>query len=353
MLRTLIRLSNGTEISSGSDASMNIRSCTITQCCNSGDELTIGSVCAACVEMVVETPANTFRAGDTFTLYKVDAAGNRTQIGIFNVFEPERKGDRLYKVTAYDNVIKLDKDLTEWILDNVAQYSDVRSFIDAVCVQCGIAPFNTHPQYNNDIHYIPCFEPTESVTGRKLMQWVGEMLGYFCIAMPNGELSLRWYRNSTSVILTSGTGNRFRLQGTYKRKNEILPVSSVVIRKSDGRGAGYSISGDTTNPYVIKDNPLLSTKDLSILYRVAVIIMQRLDADRGIFAGDSTDQLVACEVSTPASLDINVGDIIVVDEQENEEDDVHVPRNYMRIMTKIQKGQKDTLQCVGSYRRRN
>lgn len=353
MLRNLILLSDGTEISSGSDASMNIRSCTITQCVNSGDQLTIGSVCAACAEMVVEAPANTFRAGDTFTLYKVDDTGNRTQVGFFNVFEPEKKSDRLYKITAYDNVIKLDKDLTEWILDNVAQYSDPRSFIDAVCEQCGVVHPSTYPYYDINIHYIPDFEPSGSVTGRKLMQWVGEMLGYFCIAMPNGELSFRWYRDNTTVILTSGTGNRFRLQGTYKWKNKILPISSVVIRKNDGRGAGYSISGDASNPYIIKDNPLLSTKDLSILYRVAVPIMRKLDADREIFERSDTDCLVACEVSVPASLDINVGDIIVVDEQENEEDDVHVPRNYMRVMTKIQKGQKDTLRCAGSYRRQN
>ena len=348
MLRTLIRLSDGTEISSGSNADMNIRSCTITQCVNSGDDLTIGSVCAACVEMVVQAPANTFKTDDVFTLYKVDDAGNRTQIGIFNVFTSEKKGEHLYKVTAYDNVIKLGTDLTEWLSENVAYIEDPRSFAYEICRQCGVMFSDAGFNYDEDIHYIPYFEPTGPVTGRKLLQWVGEMLGYFCIATHTGELVFRWYVDKTNVVL-SETGNRHRFRGSYKMKNRILPIDSVkIIGGSDNYRS--STIDSIGNQYIVKDNPILE-RHASVKH--AKYILDRFLNDDRTFVGGDTDSMVAGEVSIPASLDIRVGDVIVVEEQERMQDEVHVPRLLMRVMTKIQKGQKDTLQCVGPHRRRN
>ena len=49
MRKNLIILLDGTEISSG------IRSCTYTESVNSGTELTLGSVCCACLELSVLT----------------------------------------------------------------------------------------------------------------------------------------------------------------------------------------------------------------------------------------------------------------------------------------------------------
>ena len=345
MLRTLIRLSDGTEISSGLSASMNIRSCTITQCCNSGEELTIGSVCAACVEMVVQASDNTFNSEDIFTLFKVDDAGNETQIGVFNVFAPEKKGEHLYKVTAYDNVIKLDVDLSEWLLENVAYLRDPRDFAYAVCRQCGVAFSDTGFNFH-DIHYIPYFEPTGPVTGRKLLQWLGEMLGYFCVATPAGELEFRWYVDNINGVL-SDTGSRFRIRGSYKFKNHILPIDSVRIIDSNGNYRSSTLDS-IGNQYIIKENPILEGY-ASVKH--AGYILQRLLNEKEIFECHGYGSLAACEVSIPASLDVNVGDIIVVDEQDPGMQNTY--KNCMRVMTKIQKGQKDTLYCTGSYRRRN
>lgn len=349
MLRNLIRLSNGTEISSGSNAAMNIRSCTITHCVNSGDELTIGSVCAACVEMVVQTPPNTFRSDDVFTLYKVDDAGNRTQIGIFNVFEPEEKGDHLYKVTAYDNVIKLDKDLTERIREVLASnHLNPFELSRMVCEECGVV-LGDYPLYDAELHAIiqPTL-PSGSITGRKLLQWIAEMLGYFCVADSNGELAFRWYVDKTNIIL-SETGSRFRMKGSYKWKNHILPIDSVRVIGSNGTHRSSTIDS-IGNQYVIKDNPFLDGN--ASVKHAAYILKKFLDDHRNLI-GDKERSIVACEVSLPATLDIRAGDVIVVDEQEPEQDEVYLPQLLMRVMSKISKGQKDTLQCVGSYRRRN
>ena len=355
MLRTLIRLSDGTEISSGLSASMNIRSCTITQCCNSGEELTIGSVCAACVEMVVQASDNTFNSEDIFTLFKVDDAGNETQIGVFNVFTLEKKGDQLYKVTAYDNVVKLDADLTDWFEGYIKQQpSDPVRFVDDVCRQCGVTIIQ-QPQYS-ECHNISEFKAKAPVTGRKLIGWVAEMLGYFCTAGPYGDIAFGWYRDNTQVVL-HGKGDRYRLQGSFKRKNRILPVDGVLIQyDKDQDGFNGSICQTPAyvtlnNPYIIQNNPILDSKTMLEMFDIADTIMDRLSADRVIFECGGFGSLIACEVSIPASLDVNVGDIIVVIEQDPGMQNTY--KNCMRVMTKIQKGQKDTLYCTGSYRRRN
>ena len=347
MLRTLIRLSDGTEISSGSDASMNIRSCTTTHCCNSGEELTIGSVCAACVEMVVQAPDNTLKSDDVFTLYKVDDAGNRTQIGIFNIFAPEKKGEHLYKVTAYDNVIKLDKDITEWFIEVLKSHIlNPSQLAKMVCEECGMV-LGYHPLYDSDLHVIsqPPL-PNEPITGRKVIRWIAEMLGYFCVAAPNGELGFRWYVDKTNVVL-SGTGSRFRMRGSYKFKNHILPIDSVRIIDSNGNYRSSTIDS-IGNQYIIRDNPFLEGY-ASVKH--AGYILQRLLDEKEIFECQGYGSLAACEVSMPTSLDVKVGDIIVVDEQDPGMQNTY--KNCMRVMTKIQKGQKDTLYCTGSYRRRN
>lgn len=347
MLRTLIRLSDGTEISSGSGASMNIRSCTTTHCCNSGEDLTIGSVCAACVEMVVQAPANVFRSDDVFTLHKVDDIGNKTQIGVFNVQTPQKKGNQLWQVTAYDNVIKLDKDITEWFIEVLKSHIlNPPQLAKMVCEECGVV-LGYHPLYDSDLHVIsqPPL-PNGLITGRKVIRWIAEMLGYFCVAAPNGELGFRWYVDKTNVVL-SGAGSRFRMQGSYKWKNEILPIDSVRIINSNGNYRSSTIDS-IGNQYIIRDNPFLEGY-ASVKH--AGYILQRLLDEKEIFECQGFGNLAACEVSIPASLDVNVGDIIVVDEQDPGEQNTY--KNCMCVMTKIQKGQKDTLYCTGSYRRRN
>jgi hypothetical protein len=348
MLKTLIRLSDGREISSGVNESMNIRSCTITQCCNSGDDLTIGSVCAACVEMVVEAPDNTFRSDDVFTLYKVDDAGNRTQIGIFNVFAPEKKSDHLYKITAYDNVIKLDTDLSDWLLENIAFLSDPRSFVSEVCRQCGVVFSYKGFYFDDDIHRIPYFEPNGPVTGRKLLQWIGEMCGYFCIADAYGYICFKWY--SAARVDLSETDKWVRFQGGCKFNNHIMPCDGVrLIFGTDSRQFPFRT---LNNPYIIKDNPILQCWKDSGWTAVAELLAKKFEElDELCTLGEG--YLAACEAAVQSTNEIEVGDIVIFDRQSPAEDGKPTPYISMLVMTKKTFGQRCVIKCTGSYRRRN
>ena len=50
MQKIIIELPDGTRIGSGANATYAIKSHTITECVNSGTELTLGSACCACFE---------------------------------------------------------------------------------------------------------------------------------------------------------------------------------------------------------------------------------------------------------------------------------------------------------------
>lgn len=347
MYRTLIQLADGTEISSGSGKNMNVRKCTLTQCCNSGEELTIGSVCSACSELTLQVPDNTIRCNEAFTLFRVDDAGNTRQIGVFTPQKPQKAGDCLWKVTAYDNVSKLDVDLTQWLIDNIALLHDPRDFVGAVCNQCGVR-FKETGFYYHDYHYIPCFEPNGPVTGRKLLQWVAEFCGYFCVADPEGNIRFKWYRDSTTIDL-SGSGEAFRYKGKWKLYNEILPCDGVRIVFEKGT-VQYPFR-EINNPYIIKDNPIFERLRESGWNSPAQLLVEKLeDLDAICSYGGGSSYLGACEVTISSGEDIEVGDIIIADKQLPEQDE-HPNYIYMIVMTKKTTGQQCTLKCTGSYRR--
>ena len=113
----IIVLPDGTELSSGPEAVNNIRSVSLTKCVNSETELALGSVCSAMLECKLQTPyaALGIETGTEVTLYKNSTSGSRTKAGLFTIEKPARPSAHTYKITAYDRVSWLDKDLTDWL----------------------------------------------------------------------------------------------------------------------------------------------------------------------------------------------------------------------------------------------
>ena len=117
MLKTIIKLPDGTQISSGKIMDTAIQSCTITECVNSGEELTLGSACAASLEVTLLVNGDDLdvTAGEEVTVYKQDGNKAPTQVGVFILEKPTRAAANSIKFTGYDRVSKLDKDLTAWL----------------------------------------------------------------------------------------------------------------------------------------------------------------------------------------------------------------------------------------------
>lgn len=390
MLKNLIILPDGTEIFSGNSRESAIISCKYTQCVNDSTELSAGSCCSNEVEVkLFSADGLSVAAGDKIQYYKVADNGTRTKIGVFNCEKPTVTGTGTYKLIAYDNVSKLDKDLTDWLAALNGWPYSVNAFAIMVCEACGLslaertysfaitngnlvltysgavpsysindsgelvlAYMGTEPDVsiNSDGYLIDADGDISGVinldyqirqfsgsgvTGRMLMKWLGQITCSFIRANKDGNIEFAWYTESGKRITTNGD-LRYLGGGLSYEDYQVAEIEKVQIQVTDSDvGTGYpSTSGDGANTYKITGNYLLTAETGDELEPVAQAIYERL---QGV-------TYTPCKVSIQAQTEINAGDIVRVTDRNG----VTVT---MYVMTKTTSGQKDTLECTGSYSR--
>lgn len=335
MIRNLIYLSDGTCISSGVDQTNAIQSCAVTECVNSGKELTIGSTCCACLELKIFAPGGELNipTGKAVTLCKEVNGSAPVQVGVFLPERPVKANANVYKLTAYDNVSLLDKDISVWLKGlkwPTAGYP-LLTFAGMVCTACGLKLATTDiPNATMPVYQFY----KAGVTGRQLMRWIGECAGRFCRANARGEIELAWY--TSSGVTVRATGDRYYFAGklSYEDYN-VAAIDAVKLRLADSEDGALWPSGTADNPYIITGNPILISGEIAARKPYLTVIQQELA---------KLPTYRPCRMSLPASMDIRPGNTVQI-----------VDKNGVSfttcVMTKIQQGQKDTLECTGSARR--
>lgn len=334
MLKTVITLPDGTELSSGTGSVNAIQSTSIIECVNSGEELTIGSTCCNSIEAKIFTPSGKFtiETGAEIKVEKEDESGNRTEVGIFILEKPTRLTANTMKIVGYDRVSKLDKDLTAWLAGLAGWPYDLNVFASMVCEACGV-PFKASNVPNAD-YEIQQFSKS-SVSGRQLMRWLGEICCSFCRADADGNIEFAWYTPADAKITPSGDSYYFQ-NGLSYEDYVVAPVEAVQLRLADSEnGALWPPADEGANSYVITGNPILTRSlDQEILQSVLDNILARL--------AEAT--YTPCKVSIPATMNIHAGNTVQITDKNGVTFTAYV-------MTKTQAGQKDTLESTGSARR--
>ena len=327
VLKNLIVLPDGTEISSGAGARVALQNVTLTQSVNAGQELTLGSVCSNMLEVTLLAEGGfSIAAGTEVTLYKVDDNDNRTKIGLFTTEKPARPSANVCKLTAYDRVSWLDKELSQWLANLNGWPYSLYDFAKMVCSVCNLTLANQ--SLPNGDWQVQKFA-AEGITGRQLMQWVGQACGRFCRATADGQLEFAWYTPKDIAIASDGAYPIFALQfADY----ETAPIDKVQIQLT-GTDVG-AVYGTGSNAYCVTGNYLLCTDTLEPLQAVAEELYNTLQAVT----------YTPCKVSIPVNTVIQPGDILHVT-------DTNGKVFPMYIMTKVQTGQLEMLECVGSARR--
>lgn len=334
MLKTIIKLPDGTEISSGSNTVNAIQSCTITECVNSGEDLTLGSTCASALEATLITPNGGLKdigAGTRVTVFKQEGDNPPVQVGVFNLEKPTRSTANTMKLTGYDRITELDKDLTDWLNTLEGWPFSLTDFADMVCEQCGLT-FKVTDVPNADFQ-VPQFTRS-AVTGRQIMQWLGEICCRFCRADAEGNIEFAWYTPSGKTI--EATGDMYYFQNSLSYENyQTAAIDAVQIRLANSEnGALWPAAAEAKNSYIITDNAILNAQITEALEPYLQVIQAELD---GV-------AYTPCKVSVPACLDIRAGNTVDI-----------IDKNGIAItayvMTKTQKGQQDTLECTGNSKR--
>lgn len=170
MEKSVLILPSGREISSGVAGVDAIASITLTQWVNSGQELTPGAVCAAELQAQLITPAGGLQiaAGEELILLREDESGERYPVGIFLTEKPEHPTANTMRLTAYDRVTRLDKDLTGWLAGLHQWPYTLGDFADMVCGECGLEL--AEGSLPNEDLPIQAFS-AQGITGRKLLEW--------------------------------------------------------------------------------------------------------------------------------------------------------------------------------------
>lgn len=301
-------LSSGLVLNSGDDADAQIRSVTLTEQCNDQTDLCPGAACAACAEIELWAPRNALQIaeGDEFVLERLNTdLGSAEQVGVFIAERPTKSSANVYRLDAYDRMIRLDLDISPWLREHQADFPmTVPSMVEAVCALCGVqVEPGTMDGLPNADYQVQAFY-SDGITGRQIIQWAGEAFCRFARMTADGRLEFAWYvARGYEMIGPSaalrpgyvrladrilGTAQRelYRvqfqqqayLQGTlsYEQYSTAL-VEKVQIRQSDTDvGVVYPPDATGTNALVLQGNLLLTANSQAQLEPVAQAIWQEL-----------------------------------------------------------------------------
>ena len=333
MLRHIIVLPDGTELTSGTGVENAIMAVKCTESVNVGQELTPGSAFSNILEATVLNPGGglNVNAGDEVTVYKVDDSGTRTLYGVFVMEKPTRPTANTMKLTGYDRIVKLDKDLTDWVSGLTFPFALIQ-FARMVCEECGLELLVSNLLPNEDFAVYRFAK--KGVTGRQIMRWLGEICCRFCRATPDGKIEFAWYKPAGREI--TPTGKDYYFAGSLKYDDyHVMPVDMVKVRLGEGKGGVLWPNVEAENPYIISGNAvLLSRASTSSLRPYLQVIEDELSAMT----------YTPCKVSVPATLAIRAGDWVEITDGNGQ-------KRRCLVMTKTTSGQRDTLECTGSYRR--
>lgn len=393
MLKTIFVLPDGSELSSGTTHKSAIRHVTITECVNDSEELTVGSACANMIEADILTPGGglTITAGDELAVYRQDDSGQRHKVGLFTAQKPTRPSANTMRVTAYDRMSRLDKDLSGWLKGLTDWPCPLYDFAVMVCREAGLTLANE--VLPNGAYRIPKFT-ADSLTGRTLIRWIGQIAGCFARINADGALEFAWYAPRTGISIgprylagtqaavtyenedlrlsaedlqlqegertltvTSpairATGADRQLQLTVEAEHvqhyyfqnglsyedyAVAPVEKVQLQQSceDVGVIWPSDASGERNTCTVTGNCLLAAANAAALEPVAESLYKRLNPVR----------YTPCKVTVSASVHIFAGDIVDIL-------DANGKLMTMYVMKKTQSGQRATLECTGSPTRQN
>lgn len=335
-MKSIIYLPDGREISSGAGQDAAIMSLTVTECVNNGQELTLGSACAKMAEirLLVSSGISPLEQGQEIHIYKEDGDAPQ-KIGVFVVQKPQWSSANLLTVTAYDRVCLLDRDLAPWLTDLQGWPYSLYELAGMVCNACGVELENT--SIPNGTFLVQKFL-AEQITGRQILQWVGEIAGRFCTATEEGKIAFGWYAPAAVAIAPTGDGQNTLgyYQNTLRFEDyTVAPIEKVQIRQStEDVGVVYPDIAGEKNTYILSENVLLSGASSEALSAVAQALYLQLKEVR----------YTPCSVTVPAGFNLHAGQSVQITD--------HKGKSFTTyIMEKKQVGGKDVLKCTGSPRR--
>lgn len=225
----------------------------LTQSVNSGDQLVLGSCCAASVEFSVLDLENEIPnpQGIEFLYLK-----SGTQIGYFTAEAERQKAG--WKITAYDRMMRFEQ-IVDQFISGLPDKFTLRELLEGLCREVDV-PLSSTPFTNDSLHFYKNFEGSD-IKGRDVLYWIAEAAGCFAVFNAEGTLELKFYDTEepdTEHTITNADYTDFSLS-----EFQTPAINKLQIRSTED-DVGYIVydeskseeEGDVTNAYIIEGNPL-------------------------------------------------------------------------------------------------
>lgn len=340
MYQPILTLSSGTELKGGSPGSA-VKSLTLHTAVNAGQEFTIGSAFSDYIEAEIwADPGGSLQitAGDALTYYRQDDAGNRTKVGVFYAEKPTRTKRNSYKITAYDNMSKLDADFSGWLHANQAQFpKTIWQLVQLACQRAGVTLASSSLPINGS-YSVQAFY-ADDLTCRQIISWAAEAAGCYAHMNADGKLQFLTYtdKRSTVKITPDGASNStaYYADSLSYEDYTVKAIEKVQIRQSDSDvGVIYPDSTTATNTYAVQGNLLLTTGTEANLKSVVQNLYNVL----------KNVTYTPCKVSVPSSSGLACGQIVHVKDARGREFDTY-------LMSATISSGKASFESVGSASR--
>ncbi|MFR3973403.1 MAG: hypothetical protein ACLTZH_09130 [Subdoligranulum sp.] len=340
MYYSVLRLPNGTELKGG-EAGSTLKALTLHAAVNAGQEFTIGSAFSDYIEAEIwADPGGSLQitAGDALTYYRQDDAGNRTKVGVFYAEKPTRTKRNSYKITAYDNMSKLDADFSGWLRANQAQFpKTIWQLVQLACQRARVALASSSLPINGS-YSVQAFY-ADDLTCRQIISWAAEAAGCYAHMNADGKLQFLTYtdKRSTAKITPDGASNStaYYADSLSYEDYTVKAIEKVQIRQSDSDvGVIYPDSTTATNTYAVQGNLLLTTGTEANLKTVVQNLYNVL----------KNVTYTPCKVSVPSSSGLACGQIVHVKDARGREFDTY-------LMSATISSGKASFESVGSASR--
>ena len=276
MIKNILVLDDGTEISSGTVGKSAILSLTCTEAVSKTTDLCPGAACSNKLEITIWVEPGTdlpITSGTRLTHYR-ETSGKRTLAGTYWAVKPISQTRNTYKIYAYDAVSRLDGVQSTWLKSIQRQFPmTLWKFAGLAAQRCGVTIANRSLP-RNGTYPVQAFY-ADNLTGRQLLAWVAEASCTFLRATPDGEIEFAWYTNYNA---SQSIGPTVYIRDSLSHdKFQTAPVVKVQIRQSDDDvGVIYPPEETGSNALVIQGNLLLTSATAEALKPVAQAIFETM-----------------------------------------------------------------------------
>lgn len=236
------------------------------------DTIDIGAITSAVLSMALrdDSSANSFADARVRLLVGLeleDGTYEYVKMGIFYIDSPSiQRVKNIISFTAYDKMIFLNYLLTDTMRSNMSGM-DAYGAAGYLCSLVGIQLQQTHDEVaafpNGDIALSFTSESME--TARDVIMWCGQLMGCFSRITRSGKLEfvqIKAENSATTGVIIPVREIQSSQRYSTKFADEVLRISTLTMKKPDGKIARAYLSGITENKrsleLELEQNPLLT-----------------------------------------------------------------------------------------------